>query len=83
MAFTVLYLPVIVLVPLLTLPIKSFSEGWNFFWTTIRDPRVIASYRLTLGASFVAACVNGVLGIVVAWVLVWYDFPGRRASSTR
>ena len=78
MAFTVLYLLVIVLVPLLTLPVKSFSEGWSFFWDTIRDPRVIASYRLTLGASFVAACVNGVLGIVVAWVLVRYDFPGRR-----
>ena len=78
MAFTVLYLVVIVLVPLLTLPIKSFSDGWDFFWTTVRDPRVIASYRLTIGASFVAACVNGVLGIVVAWVLVRYDFPGRR-----
>ena len=78
MAFTVLYLAAIVLVPLLTLPIKSFSDGWDFFWTTIRDPRVIASYRLTLGASFVAACVNGVLGIVVAWVLVRYEFPGRR-----
>ena len=78
MAFTVLYLAVIVLVPLLTLPVKSFSDGWDFFWTTVRDPRVIASYRLTIGASFVAACVNGVLGIVVSWVLVRYDFPGRR-----
>ena len=78
MAFTVLYLAVIVLVPLLTLPVKSFSDGWDFFWTTVRDPRVIASYRLTIGASFVAACVNGVLGIVVAWVLVRYHFPGRR-----
>ena len=60
MAFTVLYLAAIVLVPLLTLPVKSFSEGWGFFWDTIRDPRVIASYRLTLGTSLVAACVNGV-----------------------
>ena len=60
------------------MPVKSFSEGWGFFWDTIRDPRVIASYRLTLGTSLVAACVNGVLGIVVAWVLVRYDFPGRR-----
>ena len=47
MAFTVLYLAVIVLVPLLTLPVKSFSEGWDFFWKTVRDPRVVASYRLT------------------------------------
>ena len=78
MTFTVLYLAAIVLVPLLTLPVKSFSEGWDSFWTTISDPRVIASYRLTFGASFVAACTNGVLGIVVAWVLVRYDFPGKR-----
>ena len=55
MAFTVVYLAVIVLVPLLTLPVKSFSEGWESFWTTVSDPRVIASYRLTIGASFVAA----------------------------
>ena len=61
MAFTVLYLAAIVLVPLLTLPLKSFSEGWDFFWNTVRDPRVVASYRLTIGASFVAASVNGVL----------------------
>ena len=59
MAFTVIYLLVIVLVPLLTLPVKSFSEGWSFFWDTIRDPRVIASYRLTLGASFAAANLTG------------------------
>jgi sulfate/thiosulfate transport system permease protein len=78
MAFTLLYIVLIVLVPLLTLPFKSFSEGAAFFWDTVRDPRVIASYRLTLGASFAAACVNGVFGFIVAWVLVRYDFPGRR-----
>ena len=78
MTFTVVYLTAIVIVPLLTLPIKSFSEGWAFFTATISDPRVMASYRLTLGASFAAACVNGVLGAVVAWVLVRYRFPGRR-----
>ena len=78
MAFTVLYLAAIVLVPLLTLPVKSFSEGSAFFWSTVGDPRVIASYRLTIGASLVAALVNAVLGFIVAWVLVRYDFPGRR-----
>jgi sulfate transport system permease protein len=78
MAFTLLYIALIVVVPLLTLPFKSFSEGAAFFWDTVRDPRVIASYRLTLGASFVAACVNAVFGFIVAWVLVRYDFPGRR-----
>jgi sulfate transport system permease protein len=78
MTFTVLYLAVIVVVPLLTLPVKSFSPGWAFFADTILDPRVIASYRLTLTTSLAAACVNGVLGAVLAWVLVRYPFPGRR-----
>ncbi len=78
MTFTVLYLTAIVIVPLLTLPVKSFSQGWTFFAETILDPRVVASYRLTLGTSFAAACVNGVLGAVMAWVLVRYPFPGRR-----
>jgi sulfate transport system permease protein len=78
MAFTVLYLAAIVLLPLMTLPVKSFGEGWAFFWSTVSDPRVIASYRLTIGASFVAALVNAALGIIVAWVLVRYEFPGRR-----
>ena len=78
MAFTLVYLTAIVLVPLLTLPAKSFADGWGYFWQTVVDPRVVASYRLTVGASFVAALVNGVLGFVVAWVLVRYRFPGRR-----
>ena len=78
MTFTVLYLTAIVIVPLLTLPFKSLSQGWPALWDTVRDPRVVASYRLTIGASFVAAVVNGVLGSIVAWVLVRYRFPGRR-----
>ena len=78
MAFTIVYLAAMVLVPLSTLPAKSFSEGWTAFWSAVSDPRVIASYRLTIGASFVAAIVNALLGAVVAWVLVRYDFPGRR-----
>jgi sulfate transport system permease protein len=78
MAFTVVYLTAIVLVPLTTLPVRSFADGWNFFWQTVFDPRVVASYRLTLGASLVAALVNAVFGFVVAWVLVRYRFPGKR-----
>jgi sulfate transport system permease protein len=78
MTFTVIYLAAIVIVPLLTLPAKSFSRGWAFFVETIADPRVVASYWLTLRTSFVAACVNGALGAVVAWVLVRYRFPGKR-----
>lgn len=78
MGFTVLYLCLIVLGPLLTLPIRTASLGWDEFWAVISDPRVVASYRLTLGASFVAACVNAVFGFLAAWVLVRYQFPGRR-----
>jgi sulfate transport system permease protein len=52
--------------------------GWDAFWQTVTDPRVVASYRLTFTTSFVAACVNGVFGLIAAWVLVRYDFAGRR-----
>jgi sulfate transport system permease protein len=51
---------------------------WEAFWRTVTDPRVVASYRLSIGASLVAACINAVFGLIVAWVLVRYRFPGRR-----
>jgi sulfate transport system permease protein len=78
MGFTLLYLSLIVLIPLLTLPAKTATLTWEQIWATISDPRVVASYRLSIGASFVAACVNAVFGLIVAWVLVRYSFPGRR-----
>ena len=78
MAFTLCYLCLIVIVPLLTLPARSASMTGDEFWQTITDPRVVASYRLSIGASFVAATVNAVFGLIVAWVLVRYSFPGRR-----
>ena len=78
MAFTLLYLGLIVIVPLTTLPVESITMGWTAFHRTLTDPRVVASYKLSLGASFVAAIVNGVFGVLVAWVLVRYPFPGRR-----
>jgi sulfate transport system permease protein len=78
MGFTVFYLSVIVLIPLATLPLRTASMGWDAFWTAVLDPRVLASYRLTLVTSFAAACVNGVFGVLAAWVLVRYRFPGRR-----
>jgi sulfate/thiosulfate transport system permease protein len=76
--FTILYLCLIVVGPLLTLPARTASLGWAGFWEVVGDPRVVASYRLTLLASLAAACVNGVFGFLVAWVLVRYEFPGRR-----
>jgi sulfate transport system permease protein len=78
LGYTLLYLGVIVILPLLTLPARAASVPWETFWATISDPRVVASYRLSIGASFVAACTNAVFGLIVAWVLVRYSFPGRR-----
>ena len=78
LGYTILYLALIVIVPLMTLPARAASVGWDTLWATITDPRVVASYRLSIGASFVAACVNAVFGLIVAWVLVRYPFPGRR-----
>jgi sulfate transport system permease protein len=78
LGFTVLYLVAIVLVPLSTLPIRSASSSWAVFIDTVTDPRVLASFRLSLGAALVAACINAVFGALTAWVLVRYTFPGRR-----
>ena len=78
MGITVLYLSLIVLIPLATLPAKSLTMSWPAFRDTITDPRVVASYRLSLGASLAAALVNAVFGSAVAWALARYSFPGRR-----
>ena len=78
MGITVLYLSLIVLIPLATLPAKTLTMTWPAFRDTITDPRVVASYRLTLSASLIAASVNAVFGFAVAWVLARYSFPGRR-----
>ena len=78
MGFTLFYLALIVIVPLLTLPARSATMSWDAFWQTVTDPRVVASYRLSIGASLAAAFVNAVFGLIVAWVLVRYSFPGRR-----
>ena len=75
MGFTVFYLSLIVLIPLLTLPAKTATHE---LWDVVSDPRVVASYRLSVGASLIAASVNAVFGFLLAWVLVRYPFPGRR-----
>ena len=78
LGLTLFYLSLIVLIPLSTLPIRTASMTWAAFWQTITDPRVVASYRLSIGASLAAATVNAVMGALVAWVLVRYEFPGRK-----
>jgi sulfate/thiosulfate transport system permease protein len=78
MGFTLFYLSLIVLIPLAALALKTSTLTWQAFWDTVTAPRVLASYRLSFGASLAAAFVNLVAGVAIAWVLVRYDFPGRR-----
>ncbi|OVZ59644.1 sulfate ABC transporter permease subunit CysT [Pigmentiphaga sp. NML030171] len=78
MGFTVFYLSLIVLIPLSTLFFKSATLDWETFWTAVTAPRVLASYRLTFGAALLAALVNLVAGLAVAWTLVRYEFPGKK-----
>lgn len=77
LGFTVLYLSLVVLIPLSTIFIKTAGLSWGQFWGTISSPRVLASFRLSFGASFIAALVNTLFGLLVAWVLVRYRFPGK------
>ena len=79
--FSVLYLSLIVLVPLSAVFLKTATSSWSHFWHTIASPGVVASYRLGFGASLAAAAVNAVFGLVVAWVLVRYQFPGKRLAD--
>lgn len=79
MGFTLLYLALIVMIPLAGLAIKTFELSWQEFVATITDPRVVAAFKISFGISFIAALINAVFGLLVAWVLVRYDFPWRKA----
>ncbi|MDB5744553.1 MAG: sulfate transporter, inner rane subunit CysT [Polaromonas sp.] len=78
LGYTVLYLSLIVLVPITALFFKTFTLTWDQFIAAVTSPRVLASYRLTFGASLIAALVNLVFGLLLAWVLVRYKFPGKK-----
>lgn len=78
MGFTIFYLSVIVLIPLAVLVLKTSTMGWGEFLAAVSSPRVLASYRLSFGASLFAALLNAVFGLIVAWVLVRYTFPGKK-----
>ncbi len=78
LGYALLYLSLIVLIPLSATFIKSATLGWEGFWAAVTTPRVIASLKLSFGASLIAAAINAVFGLLVAWVLVRYRFPGRR-----
>jgi sulfate/thiosulfate transport system permease protein len=78
LGYTIFYLSLVILIPLSALLFKTATLSWDQFLTKVLDPRVVASYKLTVGASLIAATVNAVFGFVVAWVLVRYTFPGKR-----
>ena len=78
LGFTLFYLALIVLIPLSALIFKTFTLTWEQFVSAVTSPRVIASYQLTFGAAFLAAMVNAVFGLLIAWVLVRYSFPGKK-----
>jgi sulfate transport system permease protein len=77
LGYTLTYLSLIVLIPLAALAWKSAAVGWHSFFTTVSAPRALAAYRLTFSMAAIAAAVNVVFGLVVAWVLARYEFPGK------
>jgi sulfate/thiosulfate transport system permease protein len=77
MGYTVVYLSLIALIPLSTIVLKTSTMGWDRFWQVVLSPRVLAAYRLSIGASLAGATINSIFGVIVAWALVRYRFPLR------
>ncbi len=75
--FTIVYLSLIVLVPLSMLVMRTSTMGWAEFWEAVASPRALAAYRLSFGTSAISAAINAVFGVLLAWVLVRYRFPGK------
>jgi sulfate transport system permease protein len=78
LGYTMVYLSLVVLIPISAVFIRSFGLGAEHFWAAVSAPRVLASLRLSFGASLIAALINVVFGLLVAWVLVRYSFPFKR-----
>jgi len=78
LGFTIFYLALLVLIPLSAIFLKTFTMSWDAFVAAVTSERVMASYRLSFGAALIGAAINVVFGGIVAWVLVRYDFPGKR-----
>ena len=81
LGFTLVYLSMMVLIPLTALIARPWEHGLAGVWHTATEPRVLAALRLSFGAAFLAACLNAVMGVIVAWALTRYDFPGRRLAD--
>jgi len=78
LGFTLTYLSLIVLIPLLVLFIQAAGAGWAKWWAELTNPRTLAAFRVSFGIAFLAALVNAAFGLLIAWVLVRYRFAGRR-----
>jgi len=78
MGYTLLYLGLLVLIPLAALFLKTYELSWSQIWKLISDSRAVAAFKLTFGASLIAATVNALFGSLLAWVLVRYEFFGKR-----
>ncbi len=78
LGYTLLYLSIIVLLPLSALFFKTATLSWSDFWNNVTNDRVVAAYKITFGASLVGALINAVFGLIVAWTLVRYSFPGKK-----
>src|SRR5581483_737577 len=78
MGYTLFYLSALVLIPVAALFLKAFQLSWHDFWRLTTDPRALAAYKLTFGASLLAALVNAIFGTLLAWILVRYEFWGKR-----
>ena len=78
LGFSLTYLSLVVLIPLAGLVLRPVELGWSGFWSTVGAPRVLAALRLSFGASLIAAAINAVFGLIVAWVLVRYRLPAKR-----
>src|SRR5690554_680154 len=78
LGYTMLYLSLIVILPLSTILLNTLSMSWSEFYETITHPRAIASYKLSFGTAFIASCINVIFGTIIAWVLIRYEFPGKK-----
>ncbi len=81
LGFTLVYLSLMVLIPLTALIARPWEHGLAGVWHTATEPRVLAALKLSFGAAFLAACLNAVMGVIVAWALTRYEFPGRRLAD--
>jgi sulfate transport system permease protein len=78
MGYALFYLGLLVLVPLGAMVLRASTTSFAAFWATVSDPRAVAAFRLSFGAAIASALLNAVFGMIVAWVLVRYEFPGKR-----